>query len=112
MDRTQAALGSQFYRQTIPVFQVSLDLNYTIFDFGARRGRIDAEIARLLASNFGFNDVHRRPICDVSQAYYRLLNAAGQEEAAGASLVNAQQVQQAAAIRHGGLFRGGRHAGV
>src|SRR5262249_36122752 len=46
-----------------------------------------------------FNDVHRRLIYEVSQAYYRLLNAAGQEEAAGASLVNAQAVQQAAEER-------------
>ena len=52
-----------------------------------------------MASNFGFNDVHRQLIYDVSQAYYRLLNAAGQEEAAGASLVNAQDVQQAAEER-------------
>lgn len=99
VDRSEAGLGSRFYRQTIPVFQVSLDLNYTIFDFGARRGRINAEIARLLASNFGFNDVHRQLIFDVSLAYYRLLNAAGQEEAAGASLINAQAVQQAAEER-------------
>jgi len=99
VDRDEAGLGSRFYRQTNSAFQLSLDLNYTIFDFGARRGRINAESARLLASNFGFNDVHRQLIYDVSQAYYRLLNAAGQEEAAGASLVNAQAVQQAAEER-------------
>jgi outer membrane protein len=99
VDRQEAGLGSQFYRQTIPTLQISLSLNYTIFDFGARRGRINAESAGLLASNFGFNDVHRQLIYDVSQAYYRLLNAAGQEEAAGASLVNAQNVQQAAEER-------------
>ena len=99
VDRQEAGIGSRFYRQTLPVYQLSLDLNYTIFDFGARRGRINAESARLLASNFGFNDVHRQLIYDVSQAYYRLLNAAGQEEAAGASLVNAQNVQQAAEER-------------
>ena len=99
VDRDEAGIGSRFYRQTLPAFQLSLDLNYTIFDFGARRGGINAESARLLASNFGFNDVHRRLIYDVSQAYYRLLNAAGQEEAAGASLVNAQAVQQAAEER-------------
>jgi outer membrane protein TolC len=99
VDRQDAGLGSQFYRQTIPSFQISLNLNYTVFDFGARRGRINAESARLLASNFGFNDVHRQLIYDVSLAYYRLLNAAGQEEAAGASLVNAQNVQQAAEER-------------
>jgi outer membrane protein len=97
--RDEAGLGAQFYRQTSPNFQLTLDLNYTVFDFGARRGRINAESARLLASNFGFNNVHRQLIYDVSQAYYRLLNAAGQEEAAGASLVNAQAVQQAAEER-------------
>ena len=99
VDREEAGLGSQFYRQTVPTFQISLSLNYTIFDFGARRGRINAESARLLASNFGFNDVHRQLIYGVSEAYYRLLNAEGQEEAAGASLVNAQTVQQAAEER-------------
>ena len=99
VERDEAGLGSQFYRQTVPSFQITLNLNYTIFDFGARRGRINAESARLLASNFGFNDVHRQLIYDVAQAYYRLLNAAGQEEAAGASLVNAQAVQQAAEER-------------
>ena len=41
--RDEAGLGAQFYRQTLPSLQLSLDLNYTIFDFGARRGRIDAE---------------------------------------------------------------------
>lgn len=97
--RDEAGLGNQFYRQTLPSLELSLDLNYTIFDFGARRGRINAESARLLASNFSFNDVHRQLINDVAQAYYRLLNAAGQEESAGASLVNAQNVQQAAEER-------------
>ena len=99
VSRDEAGLGDRFYRQTLPGYQTSLNLNYTIFDFGARRGRINAEAARLIASNFGFNDVHRQLIYDVSQTYYRLLNAAGQEEAAGASLVNAQAVQQAAEER-------------
>ena len=99
VERNEAGLGQRFYRQTHQAYQLSLDLNYTIFDFGARRGRINAESARLLTSNLGFNDVHRQLIYDVSQAYYRLLNAAGQEEAAGASLVNAQAVQQAAEER-------------
>ena len=88
-----------FIARPSSAFQLTLNLNYTIFDFGGRRGRINAEGARLLASNFGFNDVHRQLIYEVSQAYYRLLNAAGQEEAAGASLVNAQAVQQAAEER-------------
>jgi outer membrane protein TolC len=98
-ERFEVPFGAQFYRQTVAAFQLSLELNYTILDFGARRGRINAESARLLSSNFAFNDVHRQLIYDVSEAYYRLLNAAGQEEAAGASLVNARTVQQASEER-------------
>jgi outer membrane protein len=104
VDRSEVPLGSQFYRQTLPVFEASLELNYTVFDFGARRGRITAESARVLAANFAFNDVHRKLIYEVQQAYYRLLNASGQEAAARASLANAQAVQQAAEERlHDGL---------
>src|ERR1700693_3435552 len=62
VDRSEVPLGSRFYRQTVPVFEASLELNYTIFDFGARRGRIAAESARVLAANFAFNDVHRKII--------------------------------------------------
>ena len=41
VDREEIPLGTRFYRHTDPAVQVALDLNYTIFDFGARRGRID-----------------------------------------------------------------------
>jgi outer membrane protein len=99
VQREEVPLGLRFYRFTIPALQASLDLSYTIFDFGARRGRIDAERARLLAANFAFNDVHRILIFQVQRAYYQLLNASGQEAAARASLANAQQVQQAAEAR-------------
>lgn len=99
VDRQEIPLGTQFYRFTIPAFQASLELNYTIFDFGARRGRIAAERARVLATNFGFNDVHRNLIFQVQQAYYRLLNASAQDTAARASLANAEAVQQAAEER-------------
>ena len=97
--RAEVPLGTRFYRHTIPADQVSLDLNYTIFDFGARRGRIAAESARVLAANFEFNDVHRKLIFQVQQAYYRLLNASAQDTAARASLANAEAVQQAAEER-------------
>lgn len=99
VDRQEIPLGTRFYRFTIPAVQVSLDLDYTILDFGARRGRIAAESARLLAANFGFNDVHRKLIFQVQQAYYRLLNAQAQDAAARASLANAEAVQEAAEER-------------
>jgi outer membrane protein TolC len=97
--REETYLGTLFYRQTFQDFQVALDLNYTVFDFGARAGRIDAARGEVLAANFEFNDTHRRVIFQVEQAYYQLLNASGQEDAARASLSNAQAVQQSAEER-------------
>lgn len=99
VSRDQVYLTDQFFRQTIADFQVALNLNYTIFDFGARAGRISAAKAEALAANFAFNDTHRSVIYRVEQAYYQLLNASGQEEAARANLSNAQAVEQAAEER-------------
>jgi outer membrane protein len=97
--RSQAYLVDRFYRQTIADFQVALNLNYTIFDFGARSGRISASRAEVLAANFSFNETHRKIIFQVEQAYYQLLYALGQEDAARANLSNAQAVQQSAEER-------------
>jgi outer membrane protein len=95
----QAFFGDRFHGQTIQNFQLALDLNYTVFDFGARSGRIEAARARLLSSNFAFNDTHRTVINQVQQTYYRLLSATGQEDAARSSLSNAKAVEQAAEER-------------
>jgi len=97
--RQEAFFGSRFYGQVVQDFEVEVDLNYTLFDFGARSGRINAAKAQVLAANFAFNDTHRTVIYQVQQAYYRLLSSMGQEEAARASLANAQSVQQAAEER-------------
>ena len=99
VDRDQAYQSNRFFRQTIGDFEVVINLNYTIFDFGARAGRINAAKAETLAANFAFNDTHRNVIYRVEQAYFQLLNAAGQEEASRANLSNAQAVQQAAEER-------------
>src|ERR1700751_2848521 len=99
VDRDQPYLSDRFFRQTIGDFQVVLNLNYTVFDFGARAGRISAAKAESLAANFSFNDTHREVIYRVEQAYYQVLNASGQEDAARANLSNAQAVQQAAEER-------------
>src|SRR5258708_8428884 len=98
-NRSQVLLASQFYRQTVQSFDGALALNYTIFDFGGRAGRIAAARADLFAANFAFNDTHRKIIHEVTEAYDRLLNAAGQVDAARASLKNALAVQQAAEDR-------------
>jgi outer membrane protein TolC len=97
--REQTYLSTRYYRQTLQSFDLAIDLNYTIFDFGARAGRIDATKAQLLAADFVFNDVHRRLIYRVAEAYYKLLNSAGQEAAARVSLANAQTVEQSAEAR-------------
>lgn len=97
--RVEILFGNQFIRQTLQNFQAELDLSYTIFDFGARSGRIHAARADLLSANFAFNDTHRNVIYQVQAAYYQLLNAMGQEDAARVSLANAQAVQQAAEDR-------------
>jgi len=102
-DRSELLFQERFLRQTVLTYQAALDLYYTVFDFGARAGRIEAARAEALAANFAFNDTHRRVIYQVEQAYYRLQNATGQEEAARASLANALAVQQAAEdrLKHG-----------
>lgn len=98
-NRSEVLFANRFYGQVVQEFQVELDFNYTVFDFGARSGRINAAKAQVLAANFAFNDTHRTIIYQVQQAYYRLLSSMGQEDAARASLSNAQAVQQAAEER-------------
>ena len=94
-----AFFGANFYRQNIGALEGALELSYTVFDFGARAGRISTAKAEVLAANAFFNDAHRRVIYQVEQAYYQLLNSVGQLAAAQASLANAQTVQQAAEER-------------
>jgi len=98
-ERNEPLAGSTFVRQNIEKIRVAFDLSYTVFDFGARAGRIDAAKAELLATNFDFNDTHRNIIFRVQKAYYELLNASGQVIAARTSLTNAQTAQQAAEDR-------------
>jgi outer membrane protein len=97
--RGNAFFGANFYRQNIGEIEGTLELSYTVFDFGARACRINAAKAEVLAANSSFNDSHRQVIFQVEQAYYQLLNSVGQLAAAQASLTNAQTVQQAAEER-------------
>ena len=89
----------KFYHEDVALFPATLNLSYTLLDFGSRRADIDLAKANLLASDFSFNDTHRRIIFQVMQAYYRLLDAQGQEDAAQATLNDAQTLQQAAEAR-------------
>ena len=97
--RLDIFFGPDFQRQTVETFSPVFLLDYVIFDFGQRSQEISISRSNLLAANFQFNDTHRRVIFQVMQAYYRLLDTKGQQDAAEANLKNAQTVQQAAEAR-------------
>jgi outer membrane protein len=97
--RVQVLLNSEFFRQTYGSVSPELHVEYLIFDFGGRGGAIDAAKANLLAANLAFNDTHLKIIFQVTSAYYRLLSAIGQRDAADASLKNAQAVEEDAQDR-------------
>ncbi|MGA2806777.1 MAG: TolC family protein [Terracidiphilus sp.] len=97
--RQAALIGEYFHRQTEGVFEPILHVEYLVFDVGGRSGEIEVAKANLLASDLAFNDTHRRIIYRVAEAYYRLLNAQGQRQAAESSLENARAVEQDAGAR-------------
>lgn len=85
----------KFYREDVELFPATLNLSYTLLDFGARAARIDAAKANLLAADLAFNDTHRQIVFEVTQGYYALLDAKGHEAAAQATLADARTLQQA-----------------
>jgi outer membrane protein TolC len=97
--REAGLLSEYFHRQTEGLFIPTLHVDYLIFDFGGRGGAVDVAKANLLIANLNFNDAHRQLIFEVSSAYYRLLNAQGQRQAAEVSLRNAQTVEEDAQSR-------------
>ena len=97
--RADIFFGPTFERQTVETFSPVFRLDYIIFDFGQRSQEISVSRSNLLAANFQFNDTHRKIIFQVMEAYYRLLDSKGRQDAAEANLKNAQTVQQAAEAR-------------
>jgi outer membrane protein TolC len=97
--RQAALIGEYFHRQTEGIFEPFLHVEYLVFDIGGRSGTIDVAKANLLAADLSFNNTHRQIIFDVASAYYRLLNARGQREAAEVSLKNAETVEDDAENR-------------
>ncbi len=98
-DRTNIFFSPNFIRQTSGTFSSVLAVDYTVFDFGRRVDEIAISRNNLTAADYQFNDTHRQVIFEVMQAYYRVLNAKGQEDAAEANLKNAQTVREAAEAR-------------
>ncbi len=97
--RVRVLLNSQFYRQTYGNFSPELHAEYLILDFGGREEAIGEAKWNLLAADLSFNDVHRRVIFLVMQAYYRLLNAVSLRQAAEVSLKNAKADEEDAGAR-------------
>jgi len=97
--RQATLIGEYFHRQTEGVFEPLLHVEYLVFDVGGRSGEIDIAKANLLAADLAFNDTHRHIIFQVAEAYYRLLNAQGQRQAAESSLENAKAVEEDAKAR-------------
>jgi outer membrane protein len=69
VDREDVLFGNSFVRQTVAAFGPAVQLDYTMFDFGARAGRIASARAELAAANFAFNDTHRKIIFQVADTY-------------------------------------------
>ena len=89
----------KFYHEDTALFPAIVNLSYTVFDFGRAARKIDQAQANLLAADFSFNDTHRQIIFRVTEAYYRLLDALSQEDAAQATLTDAQTVQDSVEAR-------------
>jgi outer membrane protein len=98
-ERNGVLFNSTFVRQTLGVGELALELDYTVFDFGARALALRATRSDLFAQDFAFNNQHLQVLYGVTDAYYRLLDAQGQVEAANINLHNAQTVQENADAR-------------
>jgi outer membrane protein len=88
-----------FVQQTLGIFQPMLQLNYLIFDFGARSARIDEARQRLLGANLTFNRTLLDLLFETMRRYYDLLNAMGQRDAAQVNFDNADTVRKAVDAR-------------
>jgi len=97
--RVDIFLTPDWVRQTSGTFSPAVTMDYVIFDFGRRLQEVAISRSDLLAANFLFNDTHRKVIFQVMEAYYRVLNSKGQEDAQEANLKNAQTVQADAEAR-------------
>jgi outer membrane protein len=98
-NRTDIFFSPDYIRQTSGTFAPSVIVDYTIFDFGRRLQEVTISKSALLAADFRFNDTHRKIIFQVMEAYYRVLNSKGQEDAEEANLKNAETVRDSAEAR-------------
>jgi len=83
----------------LPIVQPEVTLQYLIFDFGKREGRIDEAAAEKIAAGANFIAANQQVAFRAASAYYGLLTAQERLEAAKATLRTAQTTQDAAEDR-------------
>lgn len=92
--REGVLFNTAFVRQTEGLIEPSLQLDYTVFDWGARLDALRAARYALFAMDFAFNETHLQVIDRVTASYFQLLDSQGQVAAAKANLSNAQTVAE------------------
>jgi outer membrane protein len=83
----------------LPVVQPEITLQYLIFDFGKREGRVDEAAAQKIAAGANFIAANQQVAFRTAAAYYGLLTAQERLEAAKETLKTAQTTQDAAEDR-------------
>lgn len=95
----QSAVGGQFtFVQTST--RPSVDLSWTLFDFGRTRADVDEAKQELITANWNHNAELQQVILEVQQAYYQYLNAKALSQSQEAAVKRAQTNLDAAQRRH------------
>lgn len=79
-----------------PAIQPEVTMEYLLFDFGGREGKIDAAAAGKLAGGAHFIEANQEVAFQVASAYYKLLTAQERLAAAKETYKTAQTTQDAA----------------
>lgn len=80
----------------VPAIVPQIDLDYLIFDFGKREGKVDAAAAEKIAAGANFIRANQSVAFNVARAYYSLVTAQERLMAAKETLKTAQTTQDAA----------------
>jgi outer membrane protein len=97
--RNGVLLYDTFVIQELGIGEASARLTYTVFDANERLNRVRQQRELLHAASFRFNDAHRKLLFSVMHAYYTLLDAQGQRDAAQANLASATAVAESTQAR-------------
>ncbi len=98
--RTQGTVPFIGQTRSQTVVGPSADLNYILYDFGARGAVSEEARYALLAANLNHNDAIRVVTFQIQEAYYRLAGTRAMVVAREAGLREAQQSLDAAQERH------------